>query len=226
MNEHELNMLVQTVTRQVIASLGQCDTFSPQQEGLKKVLSIGCGTMPSHRAEEAVMLDISDYEAHKNILRYDRLIITSLTFTQLADIALGRAGDSTTEAVVCALLSGVEVYMTEDALPFRKFAGKGSTPLYQMLEGYARTLYVFGIKPVEWDYRPAPLPEAKPPQFQAPPVNVPQGTAKPSIGRLITECDALELIKRGETVCIPASSILTPSAWDVFTQAKVAIVKE
>lgn len=222
MNELELKQLIQAVTAQVLSSLE--GTACPQAEGKKKLLAIGGGSVPPQMAEDAVVLDLGDYEAHKNILRYDRLVITALTLPQLSDIALGRGGDSAAEAVVTALLSGIEVYMTEEALPFRKFAGKGSTPLYQLLEGYAKTLEVFGVKIVERQYRPAPPPPAKPAKFHTPPAAVPQGTAKANSARLITEQDALALIGQGEPVRIPAGAILTPSAKDVFAQAKITIV--
>ena len=200
MNELELKELIQAVTAQVLAGLEQRGADGPRCQGLKKVLVIGSGPLPAAMGQGAVALDISDYESHQNILRYDRLVITALTFPQLADIALGRGGDAASEAVLLALLSGIEVYMTEEALPFRAWAGKGSTPLYQLLEGYARTLQVFGVKSVERQYQPAPPPPAKPAKFQAPSVCAPQGTAKPNIGRLITEQDALELVKQGDTV--------------------------
>ena len=226
MNEQELRQLIQAVTAQVLQNLDTSSAAPAGTEGLKKALCIGSSPLPAHMAEGAVTLELSDYETYKNILRYDRLVITALTFPQLADIALGRGGDAASEAVLCALLSGVEVYMTEEALPFRAYAGKGSTPLYQLLEGYARTLQVYGVKSVEREYRPAPVAPAKPAKFQAPPVEVPQGTAKPNVGRLITESCALELAKQGDTVRIPAAAILTPSAKDVFAQAKITVIKE
>lgn len=225
MNEHELKELIRTVTAQVLAGLETASAVPAGTEGMKKLLVIG-GNASAHLTEGAVALDIGDYEQYGNIQRYDRLVITALTFPQLADIALGRGGDSVSEAVLCALLSGIEVIMTEDALPFRAYAGKGSTPLYQLLEGYARTLRVFGVKPAEREFRPAPLPPARPAKFQPQPAAVPTGSARPNSSLLITEADALELIRQGDTVRISAASILTPSARDVFAGAKVTVVKE
>lgn len=224
MNEHELKELIRVVTAQVLAGLETTCAVPAGTEGMKKLLIIGGA--PAHLTEGAVALDIGDYEQYGNIQRYDRVVIAALTFPQLADIALGRGGDSVSEAVLCALLSGVEVIMTEDALPFRAYAGKGSTPLYQLLESYARTLRVFGVKPAEREFRPAPVLPAKPARFQPPTAAVPTGTARPNSSLLITEADALELIRQGDTVHISASSILTPSARDVFAGAKVTVVKE
>ncbi|MBQ3103099.1 MAG: hypothetical protein IJC58_02320 [Oscillospiraceae bacterium] len=124
------------------------------------------------------------------------------------------------------MLSGVEVCITETALPHRAYAGKGSTPLYQRLEEYAKTLSVYGVKPVERNFVPAPVPPAKPARFAAPVAEPPKGSAKPNVGRLVTEDVALELIKQGDTVTLPKGAILTPSARDVFAAAKVNLVTD
>lgn len=224
MNEQELRAIIQSVTAQVLANLNAAPAVCC--DGRKKVLNLGGGEIPAALTSNAVTLDLADYERDPHILRYDRVVITALTFPQLADIALGRGGDSVSEAVLTALLSGVEVYITETALPHRAYAGKGSTPLYQKLEEYAKTLSVYGVKPVERNFVPAPVAPAKPARFAAPAVETPQGSAKPNVGRLVTEDVALELIKQGDTVSLPKGAILTPSARDVFAQAKVTLVTD
>lgn len=224
MTEQELRAIIESVTAQVLSNLTAAP--APCCEGRKKVLCLGGGEVPATLTANAVTLDVSDYERDPHILRYDRVVITALTFPQLADIALGRGGDSVSEAVLTALLSGVEVYITETALPHRAYAGKGAAPLYQRLEEYAKTLSVYGVKPVERNFVPAPLPPAKPAKFAAPAVEPPRGSAKPNVGRLVTEDVALQLIRQGDTVTIPKGAILTPSARDVFAAAKVTLVTE
>ncbi len=44
--------------------------------------------------------------------------------------------------------------------------------------------------------------------------------------RLVTEAVALQLVREGCTVSLPAGTIVTPSARDVFTQARVTLVQE
>ena len=221
MNEQQLRSLIESVTAQVLANLAA--PAAPCCDGRKKVLRLGCGEVPPSLLENAVCFDIEDYGRDPHILRYDRVVITALTFPQLADIATGRGGDSVSEAVLTALLSGVEVYITETALPHRSFAGKGSPPLYQLLESYAATLGVYGVKPAESRFVPAPLPPAKPAKFAQSPTETPKGSARPNACRLITESTALELLRQGDTVTLPAGAILTPSARDVFAQAKVTL---
>ena len=158
MEKREMEQIVEQVTRQVLSALGQGKSPDAQTEGLPKVLVVGGAgqDVPECYRRDVVLLDIEDYRTNRNILRYDRVLIAHLNITQLADIAQGRIGDEVSCAVVHALLNGIETLLLEDALAFRKFSGKGSTALYQLLEGYAQTLQVFGVKPAA---RKAPLPE-------------------------------------------------------------------
>ena len=230
MNQSQLEQIVALVTQEVMAAMGgqRACGQSPETEGYAKMLVIGEAKeiLPQELCQDYVLFDMSDYEAHKNILRYDRILIASLNMAQLADIALGRAAcDEATCAVLNGLLNGIEIYMLESALPHRKFAGKGSTALYNLLESYARTLQVFGVKPIRKQVK-VELPEAKPPKYQAPAVVVPKGSGKPNPNQLITEAEALQLVKEGGPVRLPAGAIITPSARDVFAKAGVELSKE
>lgn len=221
MNQTELEQIVKLVTQQVMAAM-EAAPCCPGTEGFDKVLVIGKenGPIPQELTTDSVVLNLDDYKTNQNILRYDRVIITNLTITQLADIALGRIGDEASCAVIHALLNGVDVYLLPDALGFRKFAGKGSKALYSLLEQYAQTLQVFGVKA----YKPQPkqvLPEAKPAKFAAPPVEVPRGSMVPNAHRLITETEALALVSAGGPVQLPKDAILTPLARDIL--AKVGV---
>ncbi|MBQ3103098.1 MAG: hypothetical protein IJC58_02315 [Oscillospiraceae bacterium] len=78
MNEQELRAIIQSVTAQVLANLNAetavcCD-------GRKKVLNLGGGEIPASLTANAVTLDLGDYESDPHILRYDRVVITALTF--------------------------------------------------------------------------------------------------------------------------------------------------
>lgn len=223
MERSDLEYIVDLVTQQVLSAVkAQQTPCAPQAEGFSKVLVVGKPKreLPEELVRDTVLYDLEDYKGCKNILRYDRVIITHLTTLQLADIALGRPGDEAACAVLYALLSGVDVFLMEDALSFRRFAGKGSTALYHLLEGYAQTLQIFGVKQVSRQRRQEP-PPAKPPKFAAPLVSVPTGSASPNADRLITEARALELVKAGGGVRLPQRAILTPAARDVFAQAGV-----
>ena len=222
MERSDLEYIVDLVTKQVLSAVQGRGEAAPGTEGLPRVLLVGDGEAPEELTRDAVLCGLEDYQSCKNILRYDRVVVTHLTCLQLADIALGRPADPASCAVLYALLSGVDVYLTEDALSFRRFAGKGSTALYHLLEGYAQTLQVFGIKQVSRQRRPEP-PPAKPPKFSAPAAEVPVGSAAPNAGRLITEARALELVRQGGEIRLPQRAILTPAARDVFAQAGVKL---
>lgn len=228
MKQSELEQIVSMVTRQVLETIAQeALDCTPQTDGFTKLLAVGKAgqKLPEELTKDTVVYDLDDYKRHRNILRYDRVLITDLTITQLADIAQGRIGDETSCVVIHALLSGIDTLMLEEALSYRKFAGKGSTALYHLLESYAQTIQVFGVKPVRQKPRQTQS-KAVPPKYAAPPAVAPAGSVVPNAGRLITEAAALLLVKEGRTVCLPADAIITPSARDVFVQAQVELVQE
>ena len=226
MEQRELEQIIEAVTRQVLSAVsgGGAD---PALEGRRKLLVLAKpGTpVPPELLEDAVSFSLEDYETNRNILRYDQVIIGDLSITQLADIAQGRIGDSVTCAVIYALLSGIDVTLLETAPEYRKFAGKANAALYGLMESYLRTLQIFGIKVRGEKPRPV-VREARPPKYAAPPVQVPRGTAAPNASRLITETEALALIRQGSPVHLPAGAIVTPSARDAFAQAKAEVVQE
>lgn len=227
MRQSDLEQIVNEVTRQVLAVLKQeLEPNNPCAEGMRKVLVIGGNEsrLPQNFCQDAVFYGIDDYQAYKNVRRYDQIVIVSLNMTQLSDIAHGRIGDEVSCAVLHGLLNGTETWMLDDALTFRTYAGKGSTALYHLLEQYAQTLQVFGIKPIRRErIGDKELPPPRPPKFQAPVSPVPQGSAKPNINRLITEAEALALVKDGGNITLPAGTIVTPAAMDVFAQAGVSL---
>ena len=228
MNEKELEQIVERVTAELFARMG---TAAPavQNDGKVKTLVIGANEeVPPQLMEGVQLCPLSEYEASKNILRYEKVVITQLTLLQLADIALGRAGDAACCAVLSALLAGKEVDLLESALPHRKYAGKGSTGLYAKLEEYVRTIQGYGVKMLTAErlYQPKVLP-VRPPKFQPPAVATPTGNAQPNFDRLITEEIALKLAaEHKDEVIIPRGAILTPSAQDVFSKARIAVKKE
>ena len=228
MNPSELESIVSLVTQQVLAAMDQGkDSTCPQLDGLSRLLVVGDPNppLPEELCRDSVVLDLEDYRQNQNILRYDRVIITTLDTTQLADIALGRATDDVTCAVLQALLNGIDTYMLEGALSFRRYAGRGSTALYRLLENYARTLEVFGVKMAGQTPKQV-LAEPKPPKFKAPAIVAPKGSGIPNAGRLITETQAEELLKAGSPISIPAGSIVTPLARDLFARSGAELIWE
>lgn len=227
MTQSELEKIITLVAQQVLNSMESQKEIDGCCEGMSKMLLIGdCETaLPEELSRNTVTLNIEDYQKYRNVLRYDRVVIAKLTMTQMADIALGRISDEVTCAIIHALLNDIDVVMLEQALPHRKFAGKGSAALYNLLETYGQTLQRFGVKLYCKKVKDE-LPPPPPPKYKAPPVVVPPGTAKPNSNCLITEAEAVLLVKQGGTVQLPAGAILTPSAKDVFALAKVEVIRE
>ena len=226
MNGPDIQQIVEEVTRLVLDQVQKQQAAAVATDGMRHCLVVGdIAAVPEKLGQGWALHPLEEYERCGNILRYRKVIVTGLTLVQLADIAQGRPGDSGSCAVVSALLSGVDVVMPEIALPHRKFAGKGSSGLYAILEGYVRTLQTFGVKLLGQEALaiPAVVP-VKAPKYQAPAPEPVQGSAKPNGQRLITEADAAVLAAEAEgAVCIPMDAILTPSARDVFTRARLEI---
>lgn len=226
MNQNELERIVSLVTQQVMAVMDKQGCTASTDE-CDMVLVVGkTETVPKDLCRDSILMDLEDYRTHKDIQRYKRVVVTKLNITQLADIALGRPADEASCAVVYALLSGVEVIMLEEALTFRRFADKGSNALYNLLEKYAKTLNVFGVK----TYRPKSnivVPGAKPAKFGQQHVVIPTGSARPTTSRLITETEARQiLLTHGSPVRIPVDAIITPLARDVFAHAGVEVIRD
>lgn len=226
MNQMDLEQIVSLVTQQVMAVMDKQGAV-PVTQDCEKVLVIGKTDkpLPKELSRDCAVMDIADYCTHKDILRYSKVVVTKLTITQLADIALGRTGDEVSCAVVYALLSGVDVILLEDALTFRRFKDKGSNALYNLLEQYVNTLQVFGVK-IHRPKQQIVLAEAKPAKFSKLPAEVPQGTVVPNASRLITEREARQLVTQGNAIRLPAEAIITPLARDVFSQAGVSVIKD
>lgn len=225
MDEVLMKQVVEAVLRELQAGK---DNASVYTEGMDKVLVIGdMDTVPQDMTSEYELLPVEDYVRYGNIRRYRKILITRLSLTQLSDIAQGRDGSPEACAVITGLLNGLEVCMTEDAFPHRKYAGKSSSRLYEVIENNARMLQSFGVKLLKQGRPVADPVPAKPPKYQAPRVEVPTGTACINGDRLITESVARSLTADGTgTVCLAKDAIVTPSAWDIFRQKGVTITRK
>lgn len=225
MDEVLMKQIVQAVMRELQNSEAAASACT---EGMDKMLVIGdMNAVPQDIAGEYELLSVEDYVSYGNIRRYRKILITRLSLTQMSDIAQGRDGSPEACAVIKGLLNGLEVSITEAAFPHRKYAGKSSSRLYEVIENNARMIQSFGVKLVKESritVNPAPV---KPPKYQAPPVVVPAGTARANNDKLITEDVARSLISGGDkAICLTKDAIVTPSAWDVFREKGVEISRK
>ncbi len=219
--DQSMEAIIQAVTTQVLAALEQENKLPDRRsEGKTRCLVLGDSDhIPQALRRDAVLLGLEDYQTHQTITNYARVLITRLDFADLADIALGRGGTPAARAVCCALLQGTEVLLLECALPHRAFAGRGSTALYQLLERYVNTLLVFGVKLLgSGDAMPAlrgGLLEPKAPVVRREVRDV----------RLITEALAQALAKDAQELDIPARTLITPAAMDIFQASHTTLIR-
>jgi ethanolamine utilization protein len=225
MDEKLLKQIVDEVLKEV-ARGGFED--SSVREGYDKLLVVGdMADVPAKMRQDYQLLPVDDYMANRNVHRYQGIVITALTLTQLSDIAQGRDGSPESCAVVNALLAGINVCMTEGALPHRKYAGKSSSRMYQVIENNVRLIQTYGVKLLGKDPASVVQAPARPPKYQAPPIQVPGGSARPNSDCLITEGIALQMIAGGaRQVTVSECAIITPSAWDIFNRNDVEVLRQ
>ncbi|MGN0204967.1 MAG: hypothetical protein ACI4BB_10515, partial [Coprococcus sp.] len=138
MDEVWMKQVVEAVLKELQAGKTADSAYT---EGMEKLLVIGdLDTVPQDMAGEYEFLTVEDYVQYSNIHRYQKILITRLSLAQLSDIAQGRDGSPEACAVITGLLNGLEVCITESAFPHKKYAGKSSSRLYEVIENNARML--------------------------------------------------------------------------------------
>ena len=204
MAELTKEQLIELITKEVLRTLGGGEPEElADKSGLPRALVIGpAEQLPRPVRTQYRLASIEEYQG--DIQPYEKVFVTAITRTQLADTALGRDSQPVTCALTNALLYGKEVYLYDIALAHRKLAGRGSRGFYQLLEGYVRTLQSYGVKLVQGTTV----------------IDKYQRTAAPGAdlpGGVITEAVALELCRKGEgEIVLRKGTVLTPSAKDVF----------
>lgn len=207
--DFDKNRLVELVTKEVMRVLAASGA-APAKPGCPATLVIGDpALLPAAVADRISVCGLDAYNGPDDADRFEKLYITELGQTELADIALGRTPHKVSCAVVSMLLRGKEVWLLESALTFRKHSASGSRAVLMTLEGYVRTLKNYGVKLFDGKtalnkYTAAPLPDP----------GLPEGVINEAVARRLV--DAAE----GDTVHIKKGSVITPSARDVIKEAR------
>lgn len=201
--------LVELVTKEVMRALAAGGT-APIKSGCPLTLVIGDpALLPAATASRISVCSLDAYTCADDADRFDKLYITELGQTDLADIALGRTPGKVSCAVSSMLLRGKEVWLLESALTFRKYGATGARALLMTLEGYVRTLKNYGVKLFDGKtalnkYTAAPMPDP----------GLPEGVINEAVARRLI--DAAE----GDIIHIKKGSVITPSARDVIKEAR------
>ena len=215
--DKSMQELIESVTQRVLSEL--MDRENTQNScGSTRALVIGpVAAVPEFLAKDTQLCSLEDRSCSPETC--SKVVITSLTITQLADIAAGRASSPEACAVCRALLNGVEVYMLDSAPEHRKYAGKCSEGFYRMLEGYVDALKSFGVKMTSGTMCHGDEPK------QSGCCRAAEESEK-LCSKLITEKDALRLASGKKTLKAAPGVIITPSAKDVFLHAGVTVLIE
>lgn len=215
--------LMEQVIREVLRRMDTAST--PACPAPQRPRALVLGDLPGAGAALFSRYTLESAEHYEgDICPYAWVLVTRLTGGGLADLALGRDDSPSLRAVADALLTGKPVWVLPDALCHRAHSKTASSAYYQMLEGYVRRLETFGV-------RVGPLSELEQslqePAAAARQTACPRQEASPAapVGKkLITARDAQELVKGGGgSVCLAKGTLITPSARDVFSSARVQI---
>ena len=214
--DKSMESLIDSITQRVLQELTQQQNNANSQCQTAKALVIGPQQLvPGFLCENTCLCSVDD--ATEPVDNYSKIIITSLTTTQLADIASGLGACPQTNAVCQALLRGADVYMTASAPEHRKYAGRCSESFYQLFEGYVDRIISYGVKIADQSR----CTEASKPEK----MNCCKGTDTGTVCscKLITEKDALRMASEKKTLTVGRNVIITPSAKDVFLHAGVTV---
>ena len=142
--------LVELITKEVLKRLAD-ENFTSSPSFSAKPVALLAGeqkAVPEFAKNRFAFRDISAYEG--DIAPFEAVLIARISFTELADAALGKDASKLPCAVTNALLSGKEVYLLEAGLPYKKYKRTvANRNFYNMLEGYVNTLRTFGVKVVK-----------------------------------------------------------------------------
>ncbi len=206
--------LVELITKEVLKVLSENKIASVDGNGNvdKRPLALVAGdvsSLPKFAADKYRFADIDAYKG--DISCYDCLFIASLSFSQLADCALGRDSGPILCAFIQALLNGKKVYLLESALPHRAYKETADRKLYAMLEGYVNTIRSFGVEVIREQWFGKNLNK--------------DAIEDNSVDKVITEKLALSLCDKcsGGIVRLRRGTVITPSAKDIFNHSEVKV---
>lgn len=202
--------LIELITKEVISALnGETACFRAVKNALPNALVIGnIEKLPDIEKRKYNFYSLEKIADVKDMSRFDKVFVETLTLTELADIALGRDEGNVQKAVIGALLLGKEVAILDSALPHKQFAYRANRSYYQVYEEYVRKLKAMNIRFITGKsyynvYAKNAMPDP----------DIPEGIITESVARvMVMNCvDDVIKIKRG--------SVITPSAYDVFNAA-------
>jgi hypothetical protein len=148
--------IVDSIVREVIRRLDDKPAADTADDtSLKRYLIAGPPSMLPEFMRRGVRL--CPMETYKgNIAPFDGIYILEMSFAQLADAALCRDNSPLPCAILRALLAGKPVFLHRNALEFGQYQKTAPPMLYARLEGYLKTLWSYGVIPL--DDRTPPLP--------------------------------------------------------------------
>lgn len=143
----DINSIVDAVTQEVMKRLNceenSCINSTPKVLILEKQNNACFKTIEEKL--NFIGYEVDSIESKSDISKYDKIIITSLNNRELANIALGVECGKKEQIVLEALLHGKKVFLIEEGISYRKYAGISNKILFKLYEDYEKKLLEYGI---------------------------------------------------------------------------------
>ncbi|MEF9958673.1 MAG: hypothetical protein RR448_09685 [Niameybacter sp.] len=97
------------------------------------------------KEEEEALKDYPHMPFTPGQSNYEKVLISTLTVTQMAHLALGYGDTPEEVALLEAQLQGKQVYVLERGLEYRKYKDTAPKNLYALYHDYERTLRQYGV---------------------------------------------------------------------------------
>ncbi|MPW25532.1 hypothetical protein GC105_06995 [Alkalibaculum sp. M08DMB] len=163
----------------------------------------------------------------KNILTYEFLVIGELSMDELAAVANGVSMNNKSDVIRRFLLNGKKVYIIKDGLEHRSYKDIAEPTYFTVFEDYEKKILQYGIQVIS----PMALEKIYSSKTVSPVIsdindykncNESSSIHYSTDKKLITQETALKMTNE-TTVFLKPSTIITPSASDVFRENNINI---
>lgn len=166
---------------------------------------------------------IPSFELNTLVSRASCIILTEMSVSNLAHVAVGAFNTPVEEAIIDSLLLGKEIILLEEALLYRNYKNTASKTFYRRLMEYEETIISYGIR-IQSSTKLSL--QTKQDTLLPGGNNAVQEQRKVLNKRLILEKDLIDMGQSHPPMLqIPKDSIITPMALDYARAHHIELIK-